>query len=70
VDQRGGLLVLEGRFEGGKMVLSGTKARKDGPVENRITWQPLGGNVRQLWEASRDSGKTWSVVFDGTYVRR
>ncbi len=70
VDQRGGLLVLEGRFEGGKMVLRGITVKKDGPVENRITWQPLGGNVRQLWEASRDSGKTWSVVFDGTYVRR
>jgi len=36
----------------------------------RITWTPqAGGHVRQLWEASDDSGKTWRVEFDGRYVR-
>jgi hypothetical protein len=40
-------------------------------MRHRITWTPLPeGRVRQFWENSRDEGKTWSVAFDGTYVRR
>src|SRR4029453_3008907 len=31
---------------------------------------PEGSWVRQLWLASRDGGKTWSTVFDGTYVKK
>ena len=27
------------------------------------------GPVRQLWEQSTDEGKTWTVAFDGLYVR-
>jgi len=26
--------------------------------------------VRQLWESSADSGKTWQVVFDGIYSKK
>jgi tetratricopeptide (TPR) repeat protein len=29
-----------------------------------------GDKVRQLWEISTDEGKTWSVSFDGMYVRK
>jgi len=25
--------------------------------------------VRQLWESSSDGGRTWTVLFDGHYVR-
>jgi len=25
--------------------------------------------VRQLWELSNDAGATWTVLFDGRYVR-
>jgi hypothetical protein len=40
-------------------------------VTHRITWTPVAaGQVRQLWEASRDGGGTWSVVFDGKYARK
>jgi hypothetical protein len=40
-------------------------------VVDRITWIPLeDGRVRQVWEASRDYGNTWQVLFDGTYARR
>jgi hypothetical protein len=42
-----------------------------GAALQRITWSQLpGGKVRQLWEASKDGGKTWTVVFDGTYTRK
>jgi hypothetical protein len=26
--------------------------------------------VRQLWEQSRDDGKSWTVAFDGDYRRK
>lgn len=71
VDSTGDLLVLEGRFKDGKMVLEGEQRGADGkPVKNRITWTPLaGGKVRQLWETSPD-GKQWAVSFDGIYSKR
>jgi hypothetical protein len=71
VDSSGGLLVLEGGLRDGRMVLEGDQLQADGSkVHNRITWTPLAdGRVRQRWDATSD-GKTWSVVFDGTYARR
>jgi hypothetical protein len=71
VDDRGTLLELNGRFEDGKMVLSGEgpAATGGGRAKHRITWSKLeGGRVRQLWESSGDGGATWTVAFDGTYV--
>lgn len=73
VDNQGGVLRLAGRLEGGRMVLSGAEPHPDRPGAQRlqrITWTPLeGGAVRQLWEQSDDAGATWSVAFDGRYVR-
>lgn len=71
VDSTGDLLLLEGRFVDGKMVLEGEQRGADGkPFKNRITWTPLaGGKVRQRWETSPD-GKQWSVSFDGIYTKR
>ena len=70
VDSQGSLLELNGRFEDGKMVLSGEgPAATGGRTKHRITWSKLeGGRVRQLWESSGDAGATWTVAFDGTYV--
>ena len=28
------------------------------------------GRVRQFWQQSADRGATWTVAFDGLYVRR
>ena len=71
VDDRGGFLLLSGGFRDGSMVLSGEMEDEQGPVLHRITWTPISGDeVRQLWEASRDGGATWSLVFDGQYRRR
>ena len=39
-------------------------------AQNRITWTPNeDGSVRQLWEATKDSGGTWVILFDGQYVK-
>lgn len=67
----GALLLLDGAFENGAMVLQGERETTRGHVWNRITWRPLeGGVVQQLWEISTDSGRTWRASFDGRYRRR
>jgi len=72
VDSHGSLLLLEGTFKDGKLILSGpARPSPGGRVADRITWEPIGGGtVRQLWEQSSDGGRTWAVVFDGRYSRR
>jgi hypothetical protein len=72
VSNNGLLLVLEGGLVDGRMVLKGTTADSGGTVTlNRITWTPISpDSVRQHWERSSDGGTTWSVAFDGTYVRQ
>lgn len=73
VDSTGGFLLLDGGMADGSMVLSGDMParRGTGMVRHRIAFTPNeNGTVRQLWEVSRDGGKTWSVSFDGTYVRK
>ena len=71
VDNQGGRLDLAGGLQDGKMVLDGDAPSQRDPgkrVRHRISWERKGANVRQLWEASRDDGKTWKVLFDGLYV--
>jgi len=72
VDGSGSRLELAGGLRDRSMVLSGITAGPAGAkTTERITWTPLGGGkVRQLWEQSKDGGTTWTVAFDGTYVRR
>ena len=69
VDDAGSVLLLEGRFEKGRMTLQGQRPGGGGRSETqRITWTPqAGGLVRQHREASSDGGKTWRTEFDGTY---
>ncbi len=71
VDTQGTLLVLEGGFHDGKMVLEGqTVDSKGSTAKQRISWTPnADGSVRQLWESTDGNGK-WSVVFDGLYKRK
>jgi hypothetical protein len=70
VDDRGNVLVLIGHYRDARMSLEGEGPADNGAtVRNRITWSRLSeGRVRQLWETSRDGGKTWGVEFDGTYA--
>lgn len=73
VDSSGTLLELNGGLIDGNMVLEGKRPRRDGngTTEHRITWTPNeDGSVRQYWEASRDNGVNWNVLFDGLYVPR
>jgi len=71
VDNQGTLLLLDGEWNQGHMVLEGEAPGPTGAtIHNRITWQPLGdGRVRQHWEMSAD-GETWTDVFMGYYVRK
>jgi len=73
VDDRGLRLDLAGGLRDRSKGLEGAdrKSPRGGTVRDRITWTPLeGGRVRQLWEQSKDGGKTWAVGFDGTYAPR
>ena len=73
VDSTGGFLLLDGGMADKSMVLAGDMParRGTGTVRHRIAFTPnANGTVRQLWEVSRDGGQTWSVNFDGTYVRK
>lgn len=72
VDNGGNRLHLKGGLVDGRMVLAGEQDKPDpqtGVVQReRITWTPnTDGSVRQLWETSKDGGKTWTVSFDGLY---
>lgn len=71
VDNSGQLLLLQGGLDkAGRMVLQGERAARggEGKVMDRITWTPnADGSVRQFWEASKDGGRSWDVVFDGLY---
>jgi hypothetical protein len=71
VDASGSRLMLSGGIVDGSMVLEGRQdlAAADGVHQReRITWTPnADGSVRQLWESSKDEGKTWTVAFDGLY---
>jgi hypothetical protein len=68
MDNQGQPVTQVGGMSDGSMTLNEVP---DGDNRGRTTWTPLdGGNVRQLWEKSTDGGKTWKVVFDGTYTPR
>jgi len=67
----GGILDLAGTFANGTLTYTGISAGAGGArIDNRLEFSKnADGSVRQLWRQSRDGGKTWSVAFDGKYVR-
>ena len=71
IDEGGNALHLKGGLADGRMVLqSDPQTTPKGVVVQRITWsKEADASVRQLWESSNDAGKTWSVAFDGKYVK-
>ncbi|HSY98127.1 MAG TPA: hypothetical protein VK788_01410 [Terriglobales bacterium] len=64
VTNRGQLLVIEGKFEAGEMVLTGADPAAAEPTLVRGTWKPVRGGVREIGVTSTDGGKTWKPWFD------
>ena len=69
VDSSGTLVVLEGGLMDGRMVMTGTQVDNGQRWQNRMSWTPQGGKIRQLWEVSKDGGKSWQVIFDVYYSK-
>lgn len=68
VGGNGRLLHLTGGRSDRAMVLTGTRSGPDGPVRDRIRWEPLpDGRVQQEWTISDNEGQTWKRVFLGIY---
>jgi ketosteroid isomerase-like protein len=62
---RGLLLVIEGRVEDGKMVLTGVDRAADGGERLvRGTWKPMNEGVRETAVTSADGGNSWQPWFD------
>lgn len=58
----GRILQLAGSFANGVMTLEN--------ASSRIRWtHNADGTVRQVWDVSRDGGKTWQTTFDGKYAK-
>ena len=72
ISSGGGVLHLSGTVSEGVLTYRGPSLSPSGAVvENRLSFtRHADGSVRQFWETSGDSGKTWRVSFDGKYVRR
>ena len=80
VESSGTVIFFEGGWEEGAMRLVGetfplaqgtTPAAAPGMSLRRMTFTPLGPDkVRQMGEASEDGGKTWTLEYDLTYIRK
>ena len=72
VDNQGSWLNLAGTYAGGKLTLTGQDRDATGKpeIQRLIFFNNPDGTVRQLWDASTDGGKTWTVQFDGLYQKR
>jgi tetratricopeptide (TPR) repeat protein len=68
----GSALDYTGEFRDGAMRFDAWTLGAGGRrVLQKLTFTAYGPDtVRQTFEASQDSGKTWAVTFDGRYVRR
>lgn len=65
VTNRGKLLVIEGKFRDGEMVLSGVENTTDGKTKQvRGTWKAVAEGVRETAFVSTNDGKDWELWFD------
>ncbi len=62
VTNRGELLEIEGKLDGGVMILTGEDHAKHTLV--RGWWKPMNGEVRETAATSTDGGKAWKPWFD------
>jgi len=73
VDDTGGVIEFTGRVREGVMYYTAsTRDPQTGTVtQHKLTFtQNADGSVRQFWEQSSDEGETWTVAFDGHYVKK
>jgi hypothetical protein len=72
VDDKGGVLEFTGEYKGNELRYTGESLDQKGDkTMHRLTFFNLSKDrVRQLWEQSTDNGKTWTIAFDGLYVRK
>lgn len=72
VDNEGGYLDFVGEFEDASMILSREVARPDGTRSlQRMVFKNIAPNEFDWsWEASKDDGKTWQVIWPIHYQRR
>jgi hypothetical protein len=64
VTNRGELLLLDGAFQKGEMVLLGQDLYRGNMREIRGTWKPEAGRVRETAVRSLNGGKSWEPWFD------
>ena len=74
VDNGGNVFYFHGNWDEEKGELayfSETKTAKGVPVLYRMVFTPQeDGTVKQLWEASIDTGREWNTLFNGTYRKK
>ena len=72
VDATGGIVWYQGEVKDGAMHFSGENISKDGTKTlARVVLKPLAdGKVHHFIENSADGGETWTLYFDGTYVKK
>ncbi|MFY9608408.1 MAG: hypothetical protein WAU45_07320 [Blastocatellia bacterium] len=71
VSSTGGVTEYEGSYRDGAMGYEGETTRNGTRLMLRPTSFDLGPErVRQFAEQSADAGKTWSVTYDFTYIRK
>ncbi len=67
----GGALRYAGNFREGAMRFEGEIIANGAKTLQKLTFTKIDDNtVRQLFEASTDAGKTWTVTYDLKYVRK
>jgi hypothetical protein len=70
VTNEGELLVIEGGFHDGQMVLSGVQHMAGGKERQvRGVWKPVADGVRETATTSLDGGTTWEPWFDLVFRR-
>ena len=71
VDSTGSVGEFIGAFSEGAMRFTGETHRADGArIHRKMRLVPDAGKVRQVSEASRDGGATWSPHYDFVYVAK
>jgi tetratricopeptide (TPR) repeat protein len=72
VDAMGGIVWYEGDVKDGAMHFTGASIGIDGVKQlAQVTLTPLpDGRIHHVINQSTDDGKTWSVYFDGMYVKK